>query len=210
MVSGAEHIGWKGSFAMVIPSAPAVPIGSELSVTEVTDGIRNLSDAEQIKFKRASEYLGRAGARPPADLRHEAIRRAIARDRKCPRRLSVVAFLIGTMRSIAHADRKALKRAKSAMTLPDPGSLTILDAADPRVSPEEAMLRNDETAEIKARVLQLFEDDAIAREMVEGRFLGMEGKDLQELVGLNARELATKNRFIRRRIDKAFPDGWKS
>jgi len=195
---------------MVIPAAPAEVAELVLSVAEVTDGIRNLSDAEQIKFKRASQYLGGAGARPPADLRHEAIRRAIAGSRKCPRYLPVVAFLIGTMRSIAHADRKALKRTSRTPSLADPSSSTILDAADPRIGPEEATLRNDDIAEMKARVLRLFEDDAIARDMIEGKFMRMEGEDLQELVGLSAKELATKNRFIRRRIDKAFPDGWKS
>jgi len=196
---------------MVMPSAPAVPVESMvLSVTEVTDGIRSLSDAEQIKFKRASQYLGGAGARPPADLRHEAIRRAIAGSRKCPRHLSIMAFLIGAMRSIAHADRKAVKRTSRTLNLADPNSSTMLDAADPRISPEEATLRKDDTAEMKARVLPLFEDDAIARDIIEGKFMGMEGKDLQELAGLSAKELATKNRFIRRRIDKAFPDGWKS
>jgi len=195
---------------MVIPGAPAEIAESVLSVADVTDGIRNLSDAEQIKFKRASQYLGGAGARPPADLRHEAIRRAIAGSRKCPRDLPVVAFLIGTMRSIAHADRKALKRTSRTPSLADPSSSTILDAADPRIGPEEATLRNDDIAEMKARVLRLFEDDAIARDMIEGKFMRMEGEDLQELVGLSAKELATKNRFIRRRIDKAFPDGWKS
>jgi len=194
---------------MAIPAAPAEIAELSLSVADVTDGIRNLSDGEQIKFKRASQYLGGAGARPPDDLRHEAIRRAIAGSRKCPRHLPVVAFLIGTMRSIAHADRKALKRASRTLILADPSSSTILDAADPRISPEEAMLRTDDMAEMKARVLQLFEDDATARDIVEGRFIRMEGKDLQELVGLSETELATKNRLIRRRIDKAFPDGWK-
>jgi len=114
------------------------------------------------------------------------------------------------MRSIAHADRKALKRTSRTPSLADPSSSTILDAADPRIGPEEATLRNDDIAEMKARVLRLFEDDAIARDMIEGKFMRMEGEDLQELVGLSAKELATKNRFIRRRIDKAFPDGWKS
>ncbi len=194
---------------MAIPAAPAEIAELSLSVADVTDGIRNLSDGEQIKFKRASQYLGGAGARPPADLRHEAIRRAIAGSRKCPRHLPIVAFLIGTMRSIAHADRKALKRSSRTLILADPSSSTILDAADPRISPEEAMLRTDDMAEMKARVLALFEDDVTARDIVEGRFIRMEGKDLQELVGLSERELATKNRLIRRRIDKAFPDGWK-
>lgn len=200
----------EGSFAMVIPAAPTEVSVSVLSVAEVTDGIRNLSDAEKIKFKRASQYLGDAGARPPADLRHEAVRRAIAGSRKCPRYLSVAAFLIGTMRSIAHADRKALKRTSRTPNLADPSSSTILDAADSRISAEEAMLRSDDIAEMKAGILPLFEDDAIARDIIEGKFMGMEGKDLQELVGLSAQELATKNRFIRRRIDKAYPDGWKS
>ena len=62
---------------------------------------------------------------------------------------------------------------------------------------------------MKTRVLELFEHDIVVH-MVEGMFIGLEGKELQELVGLNAKELATKRRFIRRRIDKAFPDGWKS
>jgi len=114
------------------------------------------------------------------------------------------------MRSIAHADRKALKRTSRTPNLADPSSSTILDAADSRISAEEAMLRSDDIAEMKAGILPLFEDDAIARDIIEGKFMGMEGKDLQELVGLSAQELATKNRFIRRRIDKAYPDGWKS
>lgn len=162
-MNGALYV--EGLFAMAIPAAPAEIAESSLSVADVTEGIRNLSDGEQIKFKRASQYLGGAGARPAAELRHEAIRRAIAGSRKCPRHLPVVAFLIGTMRSIAHADRKALKRASRTLILADPSSSTILDAPDPRISPEEAILRTDGMAEMKARVLKLFEDDATARDI---------------------------------------------
>ena len=103
-----------------------------------------LSEVEQLRFKRASQYLGCAGARPPVELRQEAVRRAIAGARKCPRFLPVVAFLIGTMRSIAHADRKALKRTPKTSSLNDPGSATILDVADPRMSPEETILREND------------------------------------------------------------------
>jgi RNA polymerase sigma-70 factor (ECF subfamily) len=38
----------------------------------------------------------------------------------------------------------------------------------------------------------------------------MEGKELRELVGLNEKDFATRRRLVRRRIDKAFPNGWKS
>jgi hypothetical protein len=95
---------------MAITSPMAQPTALVLSVREITDGIQNLSAVDQYRFKRASEYHNYGGARPATELRHEAIRRAIAGTRKCPRDLPVVAFLIGAVRSIANADRKALKR----------------------------------------------------------------------------------------------------
>jgi DNA-directed RNA polymerase specialized sigma24 family protein len=206
-----EHHRLKGSFAMVMPRAAAVPAESVLSVAEVTDGIRTLSDADQIRFKRASQYFSCAGARPAADLRHEAIRRAIAGSRKCSRNLPIVAFLIGVMRSIAYADRRAVQRAKQpTIAGNDPNSQTLLDGPDPRSSPEEQLLRNEQIAEMKAQVLAVFKDDPAAHDLVEGRFLGLEGKELQQLVGLDDKDFATKLRFVRRRVDKAFPDGWKS
>jgi hypothetical protein len=195
---------------MVVPSAPAEPAQSVLSVAEVTDGIENLSDIEKYRLRRTSEYLSCAVARPAADLRHEAIRRAIAGSRKCPRALPIVSFLIGVMRSIAYADRRSLQRAAQAVVPSDDlNCQTLLDGADPRASPEEQLLRNEEIIEMKAQVLALFKDDNVARDLAEGRFIEMEGKELQEFVGLNDKDFATKLRFVRRRIDKAFPDGWK-
>jgi DNA-directed RNA polymerase specialized sigma24 family protein len=164
-----------------------------LSVTEITDGIRNLSDAELYRFKRGSLYLSFGGARAAADLRHEAVRRAIDGTRKCPRVLPIVAFLFGVMRSIAHADRKAIRRVPNTAVLDDhPSSQTLLDGVDPRVSPEDELLRNEEVIEIKTQVLALFQDDAVAQMLVEGMFIEMEGKELQELVELDDVEFATK------------------
>jgi hypothetical protein len=93
---------------MVTPSASAEAL---LSVTEVIDRIRNLSDPDALRFKKASQYLSYGGARPPPELRNEVIRRAAAGTRKCPRNLPIVVFLFGVMRSIGSADRKALNRA---------------------------------------------------------------------------------------------------
>jgi RNA polymerase sigma-70 factor (ECF subfamily) len=38
---------------------------------------------------------------------------------------------------------------------------------------------------------------------------GIEGEELRELTELDMTGYATKRRLIRRRIDKAFPQGWK-
>jgi DNA-directed RNA polymerase specialized sigma24 family protein len=199
----------EGSFAMAPTSPTAQPVASVLSVAETTDGIRNLSPVDQYKFKRASQYLSFGGARPAADLRHEAVRRAIAGTRKCPRNLQIIAFLIGVMRSIADADRKALKRIRHESPSDHAESNTLLDCFDPRESPEEQILRTEEIEEMKRQVLAVFEDDPVAQTLVEGQFIGLEGQELRELVGLNDKDFATKRRLVRRRIDKAFPHGWK-
>jgi hypothetical protein len=115
------------------------------------------------------------------------------------------------MRSIADADRKALRRSKQVSDNGDDSNgQTHPDWPDFTSNPEQQLLRNEEIAEMRRKVLALFEDDPLARDLVEGRLAGFEGNELRELTGLNEKDFATKLRFIRRRIDKAFPNGWKS
>jgi hypothetical protein len=193
---------------MVTPSAPAETV---LSVTEVTDRIRGLSDADALRFKRASHYLSHGDSRSPAELRNEAIRRAVDGSRRCPRNLPIVVFLFGVMRSIASADRKAANRTPKLAVVPRDSSAgaTLLEGVDPRLSPEDRLIKDEEITELKTRVLDLFRDDLVVHTLVEGLITGMEGEELRKLVGLSLEEFATKRRFVRRRIDKAFPNGWK-
>jgi hypothetical protein len=194
---------------MVTPSASAETM---LSVAEVIGRIRDLSDPDALRFKKASHYLSYGGARPPAELRNEAIRRAAAGTRKCPRNIPMVVFLFGVMRSIASADRKALNRAPVLAVVPNRGSVVTgqLEGVDPRLSPEDRMIQDEELAEMRAKVLGLFKDDVVAQTLADGIMEEMEGKELRELVGLNEKDFATRRRLVRRRIDKAFPNGWKS
>jgi hypothetical protein len=48
----------------------------------------------------------------------------------------------------------------------------------------------------------------LAQVMVEGGMEGMEGEELREVTGLTKIAFASKRRLIRRRVEKAFPDGW--
>jgi RNA polymerase sigma-70 factor (ECF subfamily) len=197
----------KGLF-MTITSVAEEPV---LSVAEVTEIIENLSDADFLRIKKISQYLSYGGARSPAELRQEAIKRALGGTRKCPRRLEIVPFLYGTMRSIASADRKAIGRSPELHLVPKQGSSagSILDGVDPRLSPEDRILKDEEFYELKNAILPLFDDDPVAQTLAEGMIEGMEGQELREFVGLNEKDFATARRLIRRRIDKAFPHGWK-
>lgn len=192
---------------MVTPSASEEE--SLLSAAEVADRIRDLSDADVLRLKRASEYLSFGGARPPADLRQEAIRRAVSGARKCPCGLSMVTFLRGVMRSIAWADRKSLARGPklAVVAKDDRGEGSLAGIADRRMSPEDKIIHDENIAKMKRKILALFEDDVVAQTLAEGIMDGMEGKELRDLVGLNEKEFATKRRLVRRRIDKAFLNG---
>jgi hypothetical protein len=191
---------------MATPNASAE---ASLSVAEIIDGLRNLSAADIIKFKKGSQYLSYGGARPPEDLRNEAVRRAAAGTRRCPRGLPIVVFLFGAMRSIAWSDRRTLRRGPKLTIVPKEHSAgaSAFGGVDPRLSPEERMILTQELAETKRKILALFEDDALAHLLAEGMIDEMEGQELRELVGLNEKEFASKRRFVRRRIEKAYPNG---
>jgi hypothetical protein len=129
-----------------------------LAVAEVTARIRAMSDADKIRLIRTSTYLSFGGARSPADLRQEAIRRAIAGTRKCPNGLSIIAFLKGAMRSIAWADRKAISRAPKLAAVPSSGDAgqNLPEAIDSRLSTEDRILQHDRLSEILAGLFSTF------------------------------------------------------
>ena len=80
-----------------------------------------------------------------------------------------------------------------------------LDPPDWRPTAEQHAISNEETAQIKREILDLFSDDVTARVMVEGMMDGMDGETLRQVTDLTKTGFASKRRFIRRRIDKAFP-----
>jgi hypothetical protein len=59
-------------------------------------------------------------------------------------------------------------------------------------------------------ILNVFADDPTAQIIVEGIMEGMDGEELRALTELDDTAFGSKRRLIRRRIDKAFPKGWKS
>lgn len=188
-------------------AAPSASSETALSVDEVTDGIRSLSVPDQLRLKKASKYLSFGTTRPADDLRQEAMRRAVAGTRKCPRHVPIVEFLFGVMRSIASTDRRAVDRAPKLVLVPSHDLAAGQIGVDPRLSPEDRIIQEETAAEHRAAILALFADDLVAQTLAEGVMDGMEGSELQELTGLGDKEFATKRRLVRRRIDRAFPNG---
>jgi DNA-directed RNA polymerase specialized sigma24 family protein len=148
------------------------------------------------------------------DLRQEALVRALTGTRQCPIGVDVVRFLGEAMRSIASDSVKADKRKATQAGGTELHVVTLEDAeaidsiVSPSATPEAAVIAEEEEARIRHAILDLFADEVVAQTIVEGDMEGMEAEEIRNLTGLDKTAYASARRLVRRRIDKAFPDGW--
>ena len=113
------------------------------------------------------------------------------------------------MHSIASDDAKKLLRhpeLRAVSFFDDDGGLA-LDPPDCRANAEQVLAGEQEAKCIRQAIIALFADDPAAQVMVEGIMEGMEGDELRAVPDLTPITFASKRRLIRRRIEKAFPDG---
>jgi DNA-directed RNA polymerase specialized sigma24 family protein len=182
---------------------------THLSPEEMHDAISSLSDADRIRLIKISQLFSQVGGYAPNDLRQEAYARALTGRRPCPRRLNVVFYLGQVMRSLAST------HARSAAGAPAFESLVAEDGTDFNTrdgtpNAEEAIMHTQEMARMRQALIELFASDLEARTIVEGDMEGIKGEELRELVGLDAKDFASKRKSIRRTIEKAYPRGWQS
>jgi len=177
---------------------------------EIADAIRAFTPAQSARLRTVALIFNYA--MPADDLLQEAFARALDDDgRQCPVDVDVVKFLLGVMRSIAsdEYEKAKLRPAHVAVIgLGDP--LGGVDPPDPTIGIDDWLAREQHAARRRQEVLALFEDDPVARDILEGRMAEMSVEELKELTGLDATGYDSKLKLIRRRIDKKFPKGWAS
>jgi RNA polymerase sigma-70 factor (ECF subfamily) len=195
--------------------SPGEPQNSAtLSPAEVAAAIRALPAAGWYRLDRIAAYYARACPLEADDLRQEALVRALTGTRQCPIGVDVVRFLGEAMRSMASDSVKADKRKATQaggtglhlVTLEDAEAIDSI--VSPSATPEAALIAEEEAARIRQAILDLFADDVVAQTIVEGDMEGMEAEEIRNLTGLDKTAYASARRLIRRRIDKAFPEGW--
>ena len=130
--------------------------------------------------------------------------------RSCPLDVDIVKFLAEAMRSIAHGEAEKVIHRLPILAVPKTGSSEepVMRVPDPCPTAEERLIAFAEVERIQAEVLSLFDDDPIARDLVEGIFAGLDADELKQLTDLDQTGYESKRRLIRRRVDKAFPHGW--
>ena len=183
------------------------------SVEETSQALSDLSDADMLRLGKISHRFSR-GRIDPDDLLQRAFVALLSGDRKWPRDIDLMCFMVGTIRSLASSQFKSLSHSPELHlvgtaeddTIEDPMETTI---PTPEPNAEQCLISEQETKAICEAVLKIFEDDEIAKVIVEGTMEGIPAEDLRELTGLDQTAYNSKKRLIRRRIDNVYPEGWK-
>lgn len=182
--------------------ANAVP----LSAAEFQAALEELGSGDLGRLERAARHLSAGTEFGPDDLLQEAVCRTLEEERVCPRHVGITAFLYNAMKSIASALRKR------GIGYPPHDSLDFEEgggAVAPGRSAEELLVARADYSEGVRALQALFDDDPQALLVVMGDLDGVEAAELKELAGMDDKTFATVRRRIRRKIEKAFPGGWK-
>jgi DNA-directed RNA polymerase specialized sigma24 family protein len=161
--------------------------------------------AQSARLRQAASFLAMMAGLEADDLLQEAITRGIEGRRRWPDHLDIVTFLVMVMKSVVDGERK--KAARRPERQPD-------DEGDPDIhpdtSPEGLGRRADEiliSEEERKALIGMFEGDAEAQLILEGRLGGMKGEELQQSVGLNPTQYKSKLRKIKRALNKTYTEG---
>lgn len=189
-----------------IGTVPAVAT-EHLDSEEVVAALHALSASDKLKLKAIeTAYLSGTGM-SPKELLHDAMCRAILGNRKCPRDVPVMAFVVQTMRSIASHEREKRHREitdGSPHEKPDKAMPVVFASAPP--TPESILL--DRESDIVGGILSCFDGDEEAQMVILGVSGGRRGKELREFVGVDQAALDYALKRIRRVMIKRYPNGW--
>ncbi|ABE62195.1 sigma-24 (FecI-like) [Nitrobacter hamburgensis X14] len=183
-----------------------------LTVDEFMSALYGLTEPEWTRVGEAARWCGLLCSTDGDELLNEAIMRTADGRRHYPNDVQPVAFLIMTMRSIAHEmyeNRRGRIGLDNATTTNIRGNVVPFQPTDQRPDPEISLAQAEFEKKFRSDVLGLFEDDTIARDLADGVMEGMEGEELMTVLDLDKTAFASKRRLVRRRIEQAFPDGYK-
>jgi DNA-directed RNA polymerase specialized sigma24 family protein len=179
-----------------------------LSAEEVTAAAKALPAADKQKLNDIEKVRRRGTGYGPGQLLHEAMCRIWLGDRKCPRNVHVMAFLVKTMQSIAYHDREARKRMRTLHAVPREGAaISTAVAGDVDMVVHAAMDRAARELEAVDEICDLFSDDPDAQYVILAWSEGRRGADLQDATGLDKAGVERVAKRIRKKMRSIYPDG---
>ncbi len=143
----------------------------------------------------------------PRMLFQEAVCQAILGERRCPRKVSFVAFLAQSMRSVASHRRERLSRQVAANDDAVPGRQAVVSLAADQVDPEQTLIETEADDIVKV-MTDLLEGDDEAQLTIMAIADGKKGKELRDELGIDQARFDYIMKRIKRAAAKKYPKGW--
>lgn len=181
---------------------------------EIEEAIDAFTPADWARLNLVAKAYARGRPIDWQDLIQEAHLRALDGQRKCPEHVDVVKFLCESMRSIANAEAQRVEHRMAHVPVthtgdPNDQTLHLADEAGDRETQKLDEEKLEEHASVCARIIALFDEDPAARLILKEIMEGSAGEELRKLTGLDKTAYESKRKFMRRTIDRHFPNGWK-
>lgn len=187
-------------------------IDSRTEYESIDDALSSLSDVDMLRLRGAAIHYSLPSRYTWDELLSQMFCKVLDGSRKYKKGIHILAFLIKTMQSLASSDCKSQKRKPECqLDLDKPGKqdASVDSSNNIGQSPEDLLILKDSTAHIKGIILKLFTDKPDVKDVVEAIMEDMSRSEIQELTGLDDTGYETIRRYIRRRLKKTFPEGWK-
>lgn len=192
--------------------ARRIPEENAASQEEILAAMNALTDAQSLKLRNFARFringLGRrSGGRDYEDLLGEAFKATLARDRRWNKAISFFQHMLGAMSSISDHWKKKFDTGEGRIGVPvswpnSNGEENSLPLHIPSTEPDcECILSAKQELE---EVEQLFTDDPLIREIIDGLRDKMPGPDIQQILGLSQVEYETAVKRMRRKVRSAF------
>lgn len=156
-----------------------------------------MTDADWAKALRLARKNAARCRVEALDLLQEAFVRAIGGERRWPREVSLLIFLDGVMSSLASQASESWKAGHRPAQASDE-LLMGMEADAP--SPEQVAASKRDDGAFLARIHAAVEGDFQLQLLLEGIIDGLKGVELEHLVGIDAKALASLQRKFQRRI----------
>jgi DNA-directed RNA polymerase specialized sigma24 family protein len=192
------------------PRESSDALADVLTTAEMHAHLAQLSDPDLLRLRKiACHYAGRS-VMSADDIMAEALARALDGTRKCPRHLNLMVFLARAMKSIAWADRTSAKARLEVGLVDDrPADIDPVEMSL-AVGLEEQVVEQDLRRRQVDAVMALFLDDEDAMLWLMARMDADSLEEVQALTGFGATKINTVGRRVRRKVERAFPEGLRS
>lgn len=169
----------------------------DLSVVEFEAAYVALSPGDRVRLRKLSLHFANRCGGEADDLLQEALARVLEGRRHCPRKISILQSIGGILSSLSSEAIEARKKGLGPVPVPD---IVVGLARHDGPSPEEEVVSRIDGGGLLDKVQACVDGDEECEMLLEGVYDEMKGTELEELLGVDTKRLATVQRRLQRKV----------